>query len=350
MSKPLSHAQQRTIATKAIRHAEATAAHDDRAFLQALRDHAMPSMPAPSGGGARSLGLPTPRPTDTGPKLDADPRYLANVRALANRTKQNARIIGGTGVVGKEWDDCVAVGDDTRFGCTGTLIAPNVVLTAGHCEVLHTRVLVGNDVTKTGGEIRVVSHVRHPGWTTQLKNDLMLLILEKAAPAVKPRAIATSKLIDAATDARVVGFGTTDVGGTMGFGIKQQTDVPIVSAACRGKVNGRADSAVYACHVGQELVAGKPLLLHDTCRGDSGGPLYVADARGNWFLAGVTSRGTGQTTNLCGDGGLYTRVDQYSAWITKTIAGARAKGGSRAAARPARKRPKTSAKKRPRKG
>ena len=38
------------------------------------------------------------------------------------------------------------------------------------------------------------------------------------------------------------------------------------------------------------------LLLHDTCKGDSGGPLYVADTRGRWFLAGVTSRGTDLAT------------------------------------------------------
>lgn len=347
MSQPLSLTRQRTIVTQAIRHAETTAPGDDRAFLEALRAHAMPAMPQPSGGGARSIGLPTPtdggRRPDAGPRLDADPRYLANVRALANRTKQNARIIGGTVVVGKDWDDCVAVGDDASWGCTGTLIAANVVLTAGHCEVLHTRVFVGNDVAKKGRVLRVARHVRHPGWNRQLRNDVMLLILERAAPAVKPRAMAPAKLIDGATDARVVGFGTTDLAGTQGYGIKQQTDVPIVSAACRGKLNGRADSAVYGCHVGQELVAGKPLLLHDTCRGDSGGPLYVADSRGRWFLAGVTSRGTAQATNMCGDGGLYTRVDEYGDWIAKTIASARP---TRAAARPAPKRPKASSQRR----
>ena len=318
MKKPVSDARRRTIVAQAIRHAENAAPKDDRAFLQALRGHANEKMPPPAGGGARSIGLAARKPS-AGPRLDADPRYLASVRALARRTAKNARIIGGSAVVGTAFDDCVAVGDDADWGCTGTLIAPDVVLTAGHCEVLHTRVFVGNNVDKKGRVVRVVRHVRHPRWSEDLRNDLMLLILEKAVPGVKPRPMATAKAIDAAPDGRVVGFGTTDLPGTKGYGVKRQTDVPIVSSACRGRVNGRSDGTVYGCHVGQEIVAGKPLLLHDTCRGDSGGPFYVADARGRWLLAGVTSRGTDLATTMCGDGGLYTRVDQYRDWIGKVL-------------------------------
>lgn len=314
MKNPVRDSRHRTLVRGAIGHAEKTAANDDRAFLEALRQHAFARMAAPSGGVARSLGL-SPPPTPDGARLDADPRYLSNVRTLARRTAKNARIIGGSGVVGKEFADCVAVGNDTRYGCTGTLIAPRVVLTAGHCEQLHTRVFIGNDTEKRGRVLRVARHVRHPAWDEDFHNDLMLLILEKPVTRVTPRALAPSKLVDGATDARVVGYGTTDLAGTTGYGVKQQTDVPIVSPACRGRLKGRPDGAVYGCHAGKELVAGKPLLLHDTCKGDSGGPLYVADARGRWFLAGVTSRGTALARTMCGDGGLYTRVDKYRTWI-----------------------------------
>ncbi len=89
-----------------------------------------------------------------------------------------------------------------------------------------------------------------------------------------------------ATTARVVGFGTTDVNATQGFGLKRKTDVPIVSQGCRGKVKGKSDATVYGCHLDREIVAGKPLLLHDTCKGDSGGPFFVQDAKGRWLLAG----------------------------------------------------------------
>jgi secreted trypsin-like serine protease len=241
------------------------------------------------------------------------------VRALARRTAANARIIGGSAVKGKEFHDCVAVGDDDDWGCTGTLIGPSLVLTAGHCEVLHTRVFVGNDVSKKGAVYTVRRHVRHTGWDESFKNDVMLLFLDKKVTDVTPRPMASAKLIDAAKDGRVVGFGTTELSGRTGYGVKRQTDVPVVSAACRGKVNGGSDGKVYGCHAGREIVAGKPLLLHDTCKGDSGGPFYVADGGGRWFLAGVTSRGTDLATTMCGDGGLYVRVDQYRDWIASVV-------------------------------
>lgn len=320
MATRTSNSRQRTAVLEAIKQAETTAAKDDRAFLEAFRQHARARMPVPDGGGARSIGLPAGgmRPS-AGPRLDADPRYLTNVRKLAKRTAQNARIIGGTNVVAKEFDDCVAVGNDVQFGCTGTLIAPNVVLTAGHCEVLHTRIFVGNDTAKKGRVFRVKRHIRHPSWDNQFNNDLMLLILEKPVTGVTPRKLATAAVVDKATDARVVGFGTTDTAGTKGYGTKQQTDVPIVSPACDGRVKGRSDGAVYGCHSGKELVAGKPLLLHDTCKGDSGGPLYLSNKQGQWVLAGVTSRGTDLAMTMCGDGGLYTRVDKYRTWITSVM-------------------------------
>ena len=315
--KALGGIRPQAIAREAIAHADKTAAKDPRAYVDTLRSFALARLPAPAtGGGARSLGLRRPAPT--GPPLPDDPRYLANMRELARRTKRNARIIGGSAVTGKEFADCVAVGDDTDWGCTGTLIAANVVLTAGHCKKLHSRIFVGNDVDGTGREFRIARHVRHPQWTGGLENDLMLLILEKPVTGVKPRALADGARIDAATDARVVGFGTTDLGGTFGFGRKLQTDVPVVSRACNGKVKSKKDSAVYGCHVNKEIVAGKPLLNRDTCRGDSGGPLYVAQGK-QWLLAGVTSRGTAHGTNMCGDGGIYTRVDKYQAWIASVI-------------------------------
>jgi endonuclease G len=56
----------------------------------------------------------------------------------------------------------------------------------------------------------------------------------------------------------------------------------------------------------------------DTCKGDSGGPLYVAKGK-QWLLAGVTSRGTDLATTMCGDGGIYTRVDKYRTWISSVL-------------------------------
>jgi len=298
---------------KAIAQAEKAAPRDNAAFLALLRTSVAAQTRRDS---ARALSL-EPKP-GKGPRLANDPRYLASIRDLVKQ-QSNERIVGGSSVEGAEFSDCVAVGDDNNFGCTGTLIAPNVVLTAAHCEALHTRVFVGNNLSKKGREIRIRKPVRHANFDDKFRNDLMILILEKNVAGVQPRALASTAVINAATTARVVGFGTTDVHGRQGFGVKRKTDVPIVSQGCNGKVNGKSDAVVYGCHLNREIVAGKPLFLHDTCKGDSGGPFFVKDSKGRWLLAGVTSRGTDHGLNLCGDGGLYVRVDAYAEWITDAL-------------------------------
>jgi secreted trypsin-like serine protease len=132
---------------------------------------------------------------------------------------------------------------------------------------------------------------------------------------VPARALAGTALVDNATDGRVVGFGNTDPLGSAGYGIKRQVDVPIASPSCDGTFEGEPDSTAYGCHVGLELVAGKPLLAKDACTGDSGGPFYIEGAPGAWVLAAATSRATNSGPDDCGDGGIYVRVDRYRPWI-----------------------------------
>jgi secreted trypsin-like serine protease len=250
-------------------------------------------------------------------ELFSDPRFVKHARALAERAGRRLRVIGGVSVKGPLFPDCVAVGSEAQWACTGTLIASTVVLTAGHCAEVATRVYFGNDVTKRGTQIRVKQRIRHPGYVEEKRNDLLLLILEKPAKT-QPRRLATAAAIDGANDGRVVGFGNIDANGMYGYGIKRQVDVPIGSPRCAGKVGGKTDASAYGCARNLEMVAGKPLLARDTCAGDSGGPFYVADGRGGWLLAGATSRSTRGALRVCGDGGIYERVDQYLDWIEET--------------------------------
>jgi secreted trypsin-like serine protease len=296
----------------AIEHAEKSAPHDDQAFVEALTAHFDQSVRQATRAAGRfrvSAGT-APRSFH----IYKDPRYLKNARELARRTLGGTRIIGGRPVKAGQFLDCVAVGSDNQWGCTGTLIASDVVVTAGHCVDFATRVYFGGNVAQPGRVVKVKKAVRHPRYHKGSRNDLMVLVLAEKVN-VPPRALATKALIDKATDGRAVGFGNTDALGMFGYGVKREVDVPVASPSCRGKVDGSDDATAYGCDLGLEFVAGRPLLERDSCTGDSGGPFYIQDQKKNWVLAGATSRATSSSMNNCGDGGIYVRIDRYRAWI-----------------------------------
>ena len=295
-----------------IAGAEADAGDDDANFVQLLERRLQGSPVLRSRSVIPVFPEPSPQRSF---QVHSDPRYLANTRLLARRTGGGLRVIGGEIVPPGDFMDCVAVGNAQQWGCTGTLIAANVVVTAGHCANFATRIFIGRDVSKKGKSVHVVKRVPHPDYNHQGHNDLMVLLLAEPVVGVVPRTLATKTLIDKASDGRVVGFGATDATGMLGYGVKRYVDVPIVSNACKGKLGTQQDRYMYGCDLGQELVAGRPLTERDSCKGDSGGPFYVLDAKGQWRLAGATSRATNSAMSNCGDGGIYVRIDRYRAWI-----------------------------------
>lgn len=298
---------------RAIEYANEHAGRDNAEFVRVLNQHFRSS--TEKRGHERKLPMASPETPTRSFQIYNDPRYLKNARELARRTLGGLRIIGGAKTPPKEFLDCVAVGNDAQWGCSGTLIAANVVVTAGHCAEVATRIFLGSDVTKAGTVVRVRKRVRHPQYHKGKHNDLMVLLLGENVTTVQPRKIAKKTLIDKATDGRVVGFGNTDPGGFFGYGVKRFVDVPIASNACRGKVDGEDDKVSYGCDPGFEFVAGRPLLQQDTCTGDSGGPFYILADDDQWLLAGATSRATDSAMHNCGDGGVYVRLDRYRSWI-----------------------------------
>lgn len=236
---------------------------------------------------------------------------MGNSRAYSHR---GLSLQGGTPVPPGEFLDCVVVGSDTQWACSGTLVAPNVVITLAYCAEVTKRVFFGHSVHSPGKIVKVKETLRHPKYADQAKYDLLVLLLRQPVDAIAPRGIAPGDLIDRATDARFVGFGSQHEG-TLGFGVKRFVDMPIISPACGGKIGGQSESKVYGCKRGMELVAGDPVRKRDSGRGDGGAPLYIQDARGEWLVAGATSRALDTATQLSGEGGIYTRVDRYREWI-----------------------------------
>lgn len=258
----------------------------------------------------------TPGSTSTSPQgiaraLGADVsdelRELGNL-ILPTATGEPDAIFGGTHTDG--FPDCCAVGDDQRYFCTGTLIAPNVVVSARHCTergLSVTRVfLKGDDISspETGETLQVLREIPHPDPNV----DLLVLVL-RGNSTVRPRHVAQGA--EAQADmATLVGFGTIDFSGRLGYGTKRMVEVPIVSLSC----DSAGDANTYGCHAGFEMVAGHRGLRRDSCQGDSGGPLYIRTVNGDYYLLGATLRGAAGTRG-CGDGGIYLRVDKFLDWI-----------------------------------
>lgn len=239
--------------------------------------------------------------------LYADRTYLANARAMA---EDHRRIVGGAPT--SHFPDCVAVGTADSWCCSGTLIAPDVVLTAAHCvdpEDCGQRVHIGDDVryADAGTIVKVREAVIHPEYRGSGSADLAVLRLARPVD-VAPRAVAPADALEDKTFVRVVGFGRTDFAGRVGYGRRRQVDVPLA---------GR--DVDYGADLDTEFVAATPSRNRDSCRGDSGGPAYVR-VGDRWLLAGATSRATTSRRRKCGDGGIYTRVAAHERWI-RSVAG-----------------------------
>jgi serpin B len=74
----------------------------------------------------------------------------------------------------------------------------------------------------------------------------------------------------------------------------------------------------YQQRTGSEFIAGvsgSP----DTCKGDSGGPVYIT-VGGTMYTAGITSRPS--VGDVCGSGGIYEVLGAFESWLQTTSGGA----------------------------
>lgn len=228
--------------------------------------------------------------------------YPANV-IPPTPTDEPDSIIGGEPT--RDFPDCCAVGDFDSYFCSGTLIAPNLVVTARHCCEPTRVFLKGHDTSRPlqGEVIGVLRNIHHP------TADIQVLVLERNS-TVPPRHIARADEVEGATECTLVGFGTIDLDGVQGYGLKRKVKLGITSLDC----STTSEQSRFGCNPEIEMVAGHRGLLRDSCRGDSGGPLYIEGDKG-FCLLGATSRGAKDANHTCGDGGIYIRVDKFVDWM-----------------------------------
>ncbi len=240
------------------------------------------------------------------------PAALANPAGeVSTPTEQSPDIVGGAQVPDGKWLDAAGIIDDSGEPiCTGVLVAPTVVLTAGHCAGGIRSVILGtNDFTQGGEQINVVQEIPYPNW--QNSHDITALVLEHPS-TIEPRLIASGCIRDNyianGADVAIVGYGAIDTRGRQYTNELREAFTTVTDADCTAIDRGCTSSV----SPGGEIGAGGMGI--DTCFGDSGGPMYLLTDRGD-FVVGLTSRGWDDSTTPCGDGGIYERPDSVIDWI-----------------------------------
>jgi secreted trypsin-like serine protease len=201
--------------------------------------------------------------------------------------------------------------------CGGTLVAPDKVVTAGHCVTIakHVpgtlRVIVGRDDlhSSAGRAVPVADIWLHPDFETfrfgdaeAHRNDVAVLTLAEPldGPVLPLVGQGETDPYAPGTEARFLGWGNL-AEGVVGPTRLHAADVPMVSDEVCASPFSYGDAfapEVMAC---AGHLHGGP----DSCDHDSGGPLVVAGR-----LAGIVSWGKG--CGRPGFPGVYTRVSGFS--------------------------------------
>ncbi len=211
--------------------------------------------------------------------------------------------------------------------CTGTLVTPNVVVTAAHCLFTDTstattesfgplmpasdvRVVVGavDPTTASTPQIHPAAFIwADPRFLTDYnndtdENDIGAIVLATPVTRIAPTPVLDLSSLDTELTPRrmldIAGYGTTNRAGMGDNTFLYLAQVPFIS------------------RTEHEVTAGDPG-GPDTCYGDSGGPLYVDTDQGR-RLVGATSRGAGPDV-ACDSGTVFTLVPAYVAEIEAAI-------------------------------
>lgn len=205
---------------------------------------------------------------------------------------------------------CMVTDQSDSFACTGTLIDPRHVLTAGHCGQKwagHTspKIIFGSTFWEPVAIYQGERVYQHPGYrgennlTYNNSNDLCIVRLSAEVTEVAPLEIYRSAPTVGQTIV-IVGFGGTGSGasgseGDAGVKYVGTTDIEIVSSTIISWFFDPGESTIAP--------------------GDSGGPAFIGGK-----VAGVTSAGEiNDPPAQWGDQAWDTRVDPYAEWIDNIL-------------------------------
>ena len=267
---------------------------------------------------------------------------------------------------GQNYPDMSCVGavvTNDMYG-TGTLVAPNVVITAAHVLKNYWSdptpvpnewefiLNVDYENASSAQTYAVDSIILHPGWNNRLSYnkgtgdgdrlgvDIAILLLKTSVVGVYPAKLPSGNLEAVGTRAVLAGYGTL-VDGISGISDSQNSlrvggensldrvvslvDAPDVESNSKGgllaidfdssneshnTLSGVAEDVDY---LGSGTSTSIPQSLESSSAvGDSGGPCFIFDNQA-WRTVGVVSYGTSNSTY--GDITVFTRVANHLEWI-----------------------------------
>lgn len=228
----------------------------------------------------------------------------------------NERVVGGSEVYPRNrYPYMVSL---VKYGvsvCGGSLLAPNVVLTAAHCKGHIDEVRIGLYDIGRGSTDRYESfsftHTVHPYYRRRATSDYDFMLLKLNGSSSYPPVPILDPMhaeLAPSTPMAVIGWGTTRYGGKRSQTLLEARvdHVPYQDCAAAYGAGALTDSMLCADGGGA-----------DACQGDSGGPLIIkgADATSD-RLVGVVSWGWGCA--CAGYPGVYADIRRVYNWLGNT--------------------------------
>ncbi|XP_029460528.1 coagulation factor X [Rhinatrema bivittatum] len=238
-------------------------------------------------------------------------------------TDELTRIIGGRDCKPGEcpWQ-ALLVNENNDGFCGGTILTPDVVLTAAHCmnQTKYFKVVVGEvDTQKKEGteSVHKVERVfmHHKFAIKTYDNDIALVKLKEpitfspyAIPACIPDMDFADDVLMKMKEGVVSGFGRLHEKGREAT-LLQVLQVPYIERSrC-------IESSSFDVTLNM-FCAGFETEVKDACQGDSGGP-HVTPYKGTYFITGVVSWGEGCAQQ--GKFGVYTKISRFIKWMRNVM-------------------------------
>jgi trypsin len=208
-------------------------------------------------------------------------------------------------------------------GCGGSLIAPNIVLSAAHCANVFESVQIQrrdrSDPMDQFETFSIIQEIVHPLYDdNNLGYDQMLVILDGESSAT-PVAINRDPSVPAAGDEVIsMGWGLTEANNDASASpvLKEVSLFVIDNDECeQSKSSGSWSSESYEGSISSDMLCATDE-GEDSCQGDSGGPLIIAGSNGD-VQVGVVSWGYGCASY--GFPGVYSRVSFDAEWIDSNV-------------------------------